>query len=65
MYDGPFCVLFAVDSKRQRRLAYEVLDHNPTQEDIERFFGRVARMLSARGLTVAGITTDGDRKSVV
>jgi hypothetical protein len=59
VYDGPFCVLFAVDSKRQRRLAYEVLDHNPTQEDIERFFGRVARMLSARGLTVAGITTDG------
>ena len=59
MYDGPFCVIFAVDSKRQRRLAYEVLDHNPTQEDIERFFGRVARMLSARGLTVAGITTDG------
>lgn len=59
VYDGPFCVLFAVDSKRQRRLAYEVLDHNPTKEDIERFFRRVDRMLTVRGLSVAGITTDG------
>lgn len=59
VYDGPFCVLFAVDSNRQHRLAYEVLDHNPTQEDIERFFRRVDRMLTVRGLSVAGITTDG------
>jgi transposase len=59
VYDGPFCVLFAVDSNQQRRLAYEVLGHSPPQEDIERFLRRVARMLTARGLTVAGITTDG------
>ena len=59
VYDGPFCVLFAVDSKRQRRLAYEVLEHNPTREDIERFFRRMARMLTKRGLAVSGITTDG------
>lgn len=59
IYDGPFCVLFAVDSRHQRRLAYEVLEHDPTHEDIERFFRKVDRMLTARGLTVAGITTDG------
>ena len=59
IYDGPFCVLFAVDSKRQRRLAYEVLDHNPTQEDILRFFRRIHQMLTARVLLVFGITTDG------
>src|SRR5262249_7375504 len=28
LYDGPFCVLSAVDARRQRRLLYEVLDHN-------------------------------------
>lgn len=59
IYDGPFCVLFAVDSKRQRRLAYEVLDHDPTQEDILRFFRRIQQMLTARVLPVFGVTTDG------
>lgn len=59
VYDGPFCVLFAVDSKRQRRLAYEVLVHSPTKDDIDRFFRRVDCMLRTRGLAVAGITTDG------
>jgi hypothetical protein len=34
LYDGPFCVLSAVDARRQRRLLYEVLDHDPTQADI-------------------------------
>src|SRR5881296_4358728 len=29
LYDGPFCVLSAVDSPRQRRFLYEVLDHDP------------------------------------
>jgi hypothetical protein len=59
IYDGPFCVLYMVDSKRQRRLAYEVLDHNPTQEDILRFFRRIHQMLTARVLPVFGVTTDG------
>ena len=59
IYDGPFCVLFVVDSKQQRRLAYEVLDHNPTQEDILRFFRRIHQMLTARVLPVFGVTTDG------
>ena len=52
-------MLFAVDAHLQRRLAFEVLDHSPTQIDIRRFFTRVAAMLSSRGLAVAGVTTDG------
>lgn len=59
IYDGPFCILFAVDAKRQRRLAYDVLEHSPTQDDIRQFLGRVNQMLTARDLMVAGITTDG------
>ena len=59
LYDGPFCVLFIVDNHKFKRLCYEVLDHNPTNEDITRFFGRFKQMLDARGLTLEGITTDG------
>ena len=59
IYDGPFCVLTVVDSHRQRRLAYDVLDHDPQKEDIRRFFTRVGRMLSDRVLGVHGVTTDG------
>ena len=29
VYDGPFCVLVLVDSRRQRRLVYAVLDTSP------------------------------------
>ena len=59
LYDGPFCVLFIVDNRKFNRLYYEVLDHNPTHEDITRFFRRFKQILDARGLTVKGITTDG------
>lgn len=59
LYDGPFCVLSLVDNRRFKRLTYEVLDHNPTHEDIQRFFGRFQAVLAARGLSVRGITTDG------
>lgn len=59
LYDGPFCVLFVVDNREFKRLHYEVLDHNPTNEDITRFFRRFKQMLDARGLTLKGITTDG------
>jgi len=59
LYDGPFCVLFIVDNHKFRRLYYEVLDHNPTNEDITRFFRRFKQMLDARDLTLKGITTDG------
>jgi hypothetical protein len=59
LYDGPFCVLSIVDNHRFRRLIYEVLDHNPTEEDIIRFFTRFQVALKARGLNLKGITTDG------
>lgn len=59
LYDGPFCVLSIVDNRRFRRLCYEVLDHDPTQDDIRKFFARFKKELEARGLKLLGITTDG------
>ena len=59
LYDGPFCVLSAVDSRQQRRLLYEVLDHDPTQDDIRRFLNRLKQAIVSRGRAVLGITTDG------
>ena len=59
LYDGPFCVLFIVDNHKFNRLCYEVLDHDPTNEDIKRFFGCFKQMLDSRGLSLKGITTDG------
>ena len=59
MYDGPFCVLSIVDSRALRRLVYDVLDHDPTQEDILSFFQGFQGALEARALAVRGITTDG------
>ena len=58
LYDGPFCVLSIVDNRQFKRLLYEVLDHDPTHEDILRFFQRFKRILDNRGLKVQGITTD-------
>jgi Transposase len=59
LYDGPFCILSIVDNQTFKRLLYQVLDHDPTHKDIGAFFGRFHAALSARGLTLKGITTDG------
>jgi hypothetical protein len=59
LYDGPFCVLSIVDNHAFHRLTYAVLDHDPTCEDIRRFFQRFKRHLDVRELAVVGITTDG------
>ena len=59
LYDGPFCVLSIVDNHRFCRLTYEVLDHNPTQEDMDQFFRRFRTELDRRGLRLSGVTTDG------
>jgi hypothetical protein len=48
-----------VDNRNFQRLIYEVLDHDPTGEDITRFFRRFARELQKRGLKLWGVTTDG------
>jgi hypothetical protein len=52
-------VLSAVDARRQRRLLYEVLDHNPTQEDVLFFLARLNEAITRHGGAVVGITTDG------
>jgi hypothetical protein len=59
VYDGPFCVLSIVDNHRFRRLLYEVLESNPTQGDVTRFFQRFREELDRRGLKLRGVTTDG------
>ena len=40
LYNGSLCVLFIVDNHNFRSLCYEVLDDDPTLEDITRFFNR-------------------------
>jgi hypothetical protein len=52
-------VLSAVDSPRQRRLLFEVLDHDPSHDDIRRFLSRLKEAIAARGGEVRGVTTDG------
>lgn len=59
LYDGPFCVLSIVDNRTFRRITYEVLEHNPTHADIQRFFRRFQSLLQERGLELNGVTTDG------
>ncbi len=59
LYDGPYCVLSIVDNHRFKRLIYEVLDHNPTEEEVTKFLARFQEALQARGLSLKGITTDG------
>jgi hypothetical protein len=59
LYDGPFCVLSLVDNRTFKRIAYRVLDHDPTKEDIRQFFQAFQVRLEPRGLVVRGITTDG------
>lgn len=58
LYDGPFCVLSIVDNRTFRRITYEVLDHDPTHTDIERFLGKFQSLLKERRLELQGITTD-------
>ena len=59
LYDGPFCILSAVDNRCYKRILYDVLDYDPTHDDIRAFLGRLKTVLTARGLPLLGITTDG------
>src|ERR1700758_636963 len=59
LYDGPFCILSAVDNRRYKRILYEVLDHDPTHDDIRAFLKRLHTALQARHLALLGVTTDG------
>src|SRR5207253_8351533 len=42
-----------------KRLLYDVLDHDPTHDDIRAFLRRLKTALQARNLTLLGVTTDG------
>jgi hypothetical protein len=59
LYEGPYCVLSAVDNRQYKRVMYAVLDHDPNHVDIEAFLGRLKSALDDRDLTLKGITTDG------
>jgi Transposase len=59
VYDGPFCILSVVDNRRHNRLAFRVLDHDPTQDDVRDFLTGFKGQLDKRGLKVRGVTTDG------
>jgi Transposase len=59
LYDGPFCVLSIVDNRTFKRLLYQVLDHDPTHQDITAFFRRFHMALRLRRLRLKGATTDG------
>jgi transposase len=59
VYDGPFCILSIVDNHRYNRLAFRVLDHDPTQDDVRAFLVEFKEQLANRQRSVCGITTDG------
>ena len=59
LYEGPYCVLSAVDNRQYKRMLYAVLDHDPDHDDIEAFLGRLKTALAERELDLKGITTDG------
>jgi hypothetical protein len=54
--DGPCCVLSAVDNRRDTRLLSDVLDHNPTHEDLRAFLGRLTSALAGRAVTLRGVS---------
>ena len=61
--DGPFCLLSAVENRCDTRLLSDVVDSDPTHEDIRTFLGRLKTALTARGWSLVGLTTDGASRS--
>lgn len=61
--DGPCCRLSAVDNRRYKRILSDVLDHDPDHDDLRTFLGRLNMALTARDLTLVGMTTDGSALS--
>jgi hypothetical protein len=59
LYEGPDCVLSAVDNRQYKRILYELRDHDPSHEAIEPFLRRLKRALDERELTLDGVTTEG------
>src|SRR6266705_4747471 len=52
-------MLSAVDNRHDKRILSDVLDHDPDHDDIRTFLGRLKTALTARDLTLVGMTTDG------
>src|SRR5262249_22427758 len=48
LYEAPFCFLSGVNTRRYKRILYDVLDHDPTHDDIRTFLGRLKTALVAR-----------------
>jgi hypothetical protein len=59
LYEGPYCVLSAVDNRPYKRMLDQVLDHDPNHDDIKAFLGRLKEAWEARNWALKGITTDG------
>jgi transposase len=59
LYEGPYCVLSAVDNRQFKRGLYAVRDHDPRHDDIEALLRRLKTALDDRDLALKGITTDG------
>jgi hypothetical protein len=59
LYDGPFCILSAVENRHYQRILYDVLDHDPTHDDSRAFLKRLHMALAVRGLPLCGLTTAG------
>jgi len=59
LYEGRHCLLSVVDNRNFRRLTYELLDRDPTRDDIEQHLAAFKAQLERRGLTLRGVTTDG------
>src|SRR2546426_7001232 len=48
LYDGPFCILSAVDNRCYKSILYDVLDHHPTHDDIRAFLQPLHTAFAAR-----------------
>jgi hypothetical protein len=56
-------MLSAVDHRRYQRILSDVLDHDPTHDDIRALLRRLTTALTARDLTLLGGTPDGSALS--
>ena len=63
LYEGPYCGLSAVDNRQYTRMQYDVLDHDPSHDDITAFLVRFKTALDERALQLHGSTTDGSALS--
>ena len=51
--------MYATDPKQGKRIAYRIIEGNPTEKHVDGFCEEIASLLAKRGMTVSGVTTDG------